>query len=75
MKKILITGSHGFIARNTALLLKKKSYKVHGIGNGKWNKIKAELSSSNDSEKIKIEKIVKPLEGLFVLQVHDNTKL
>ena len=38
MKKILITGSHGFLARNTAFLLKKKSYKVYGIGNGKWNK-------------------------------------
>ena len=38
MKKILITGSHGFLARNTAVLLKKKSYKVYGIGNGKWNK-------------------------------------
>jgi nucleoside-diphosphate-sugar epimerase len=35
MKKILITGSHGFLARNTAFLLKKKSYKVYGIGNGK----------------------------------------
>lgn len=38
MKKILITGSHGFLARNTALLLKKNSYKVYGIGNGKWSK-------------------------------------
>ena len=38
MNKILITGSHGFLARNTALLLKKKSYKVYGIGNGKWSK-------------------------------------
>ena len=38
MKKILITGSHGFLARNTAFLLKNKSYKVYGIGNGKWKK-------------------------------------
>ena len=38
MKKILITGSHGFLARNTAFLLKNKSYKVYGIGNGKWEK-------------------------------------
>ncbi len=38
MKKILITGSHGFLARHTAYLLKKKHYKIHGIGNGKWTK-------------------------------------
>lgn len=38
MKKILITGSHGFLGRNTALLLKKNSYKVLGIGNGNWTK-------------------------------------
>ena len=38
MKKILITGSHGFLARNIAFLLNKKSCNVYGIGNGKWNK-------------------------------------
>ena len=38
MKKILITGSHGFLGRNLSVLLKKKSYKVYGIGNGKWSK-------------------------------------
>ncbi len=38
MKKILITGSHGFLARHTAYLLKKKHCKIHGIGNGKWTK-------------------------------------
>ena len=38
MKKILITGSHGFLARHTAYLLKKKHYKIYGIGNGKWTK-------------------------------------
>ena len=38
MKKILITGSHGFLGRNMSILLKKNFYKVYGIGNGKWSK-------------------------------------
>tara|TARA_B100000965_G_C19471068_1_gene704141 strand:- start:105 stop:1013 length:909 start_codon:yes stop_codon:yes gene_type:complete len=37
-KKVLITGSHGFLARNLSRLLSKNSYKVYGIGNGKWKK-------------------------------------
>ena len=38
MKKILITGSHGFLGRNISKILSKKSYIVHGIGNGNWTK-------------------------------------
>jgi len=37
-KKILITGSHGFIAKNIAKKLKKKNFNVYGIGRGKWEK-------------------------------------
>ena len=34
--KILITGSQGFLARNLALSLKEKKFKVYGIGRGRW---------------------------------------
>ena len=37
-KKILITGSHGYIAKNIAKKLKKKNFDVYGIGRGKWEK-------------------------------------
>ncbi len=37
-KKILITGSHGFLGRNLSFFLKKKNYKTYGIGNGNWKK-------------------------------------
>ena len=38
MKKILITGSHGFLGRNISKILSKKSFIVYGIGNGNWSK-------------------------------------
>ena len=37
-KKILITGSHGYIAKNIAKKLKKKNFDLYGIGRGKWEK-------------------------------------
>ena len=37
-KKILITGSHGYIAKNIAKKLKKKNFNIYGIGRGKWEK-------------------------------------
>jgi len=37
-KKILITGSHGYIAKNIAKKLQKKNFIVYGIGRGKWVK-------------------------------------
>ena len=37
-KKILITGSNGYIAKNIAKKLKKKNFNVYGIGRGKWKK-------------------------------------
>ena len=37
-KKILITGSNGYIAKNIAKKLKKKNFNVYGIGRGKWRK-------------------------------------
>lgn len=36
MKKVLVTGAHGFVGRNAALAFKKKGYRVIGIGLGKW---------------------------------------
>lgn len=38
MKKILITGSHGFLGRNISKTLSKKSFLIEGIGNGNWTK-------------------------------------
>ena len=38
MKKILITGSHGFLARHVSKMLSQNSFKVYGIGHGKWKK-------------------------------------
>ena len=38
-KKILITGSQGYIAKNIAKILKKKNFNVYGIDRGKWKKI------------------------------------
>jgi UDP-glucose 4-epimerase len=38
MKKVLITGSHGFIARNISKTLSGKSLQIEGIGNGNWTK-------------------------------------
>ncbi len=42
MKKILITGSHGFLARNIAFLLKKNLVKYMGLvmANGTKNNTK-----------------------------------
>lgn len=37
-KKILITGSNGYIARHIAKKLKKKNFNVYGIGRSKWVK-------------------------------------
>ena len=37
-KKILITGSHGYIAKNIAKKLTAKNFTVYGIGKGKWEK-------------------------------------
>lgn len=37
-KNILITGAEGFIARNIALFLKNKKFKLYGIGRKKFNK-------------------------------------
>lgn len=34
---ILITGSQGFLARNLALKLKRKNFKIYGIGRGDWS--------------------------------------
>lgn len=36
MKKVLITGAHGFLGRHTALCFKQKGYRVYGIGHGSW---------------------------------------
>ncbi len=36
MKRILITGAHGFLGRNTATLFKQKGTEVIGIGHGHW---------------------------------------
>ena len=38
MKKILITGSHGFLGRNISKTLSKRFFKISGIGNGNWSK-------------------------------------
>ena len=38
MKKILITGAHGFLARHVSKTLSQNSFKVYGIGHGKWKK-------------------------------------
>ena len=38
MKKILITGSHGYLGRNISKTLSKKTFKIYGIGNGNWSK-------------------------------------
>mgnify|MGYP003685492051 CR=1 FL=1 len=37
-RKILITGSSGYIAKNIAIKLKKKNFLIYGIGRGKWTK-------------------------------------
>ena len=37
-KKILITGSQGYIAKNIAKKLQNKNIIVHGIGRGEWKK-------------------------------------
>ena len=37
-KKILITGSQGYIAKNVAKKLQKKNFNVYGIGRGEWEK-------------------------------------
>ena len=37
-RKILITGSNGYIAKNIAIKLKKKNFRIYGIGRGKWTK-------------------------------------
>ena len=37
-KKILITGSQGYIAKNVAKKLQKKNFNVYGIGRGEWVK-------------------------------------
>ena len=60
-KKILITGSQGYIARNIAKKFKKKNFYVCGIGRGNWKKkdykkwgysdqINAELTKKNLSK-------------------------
>jgi len=36
MKRILITGTFGFLGKNTALAFKKEGCHVTGIGHGKW---------------------------------------
>jgi UDP-glucose 4-epimerase len=36
---ILITGSQGFLAKNLSLKLKKKNFKIYGIGRGDWSSI------------------------------------
>ncbi len=36
MKRVLVTGAYGFLGRYTALLFKKKGYRVIGIGHGHW---------------------------------------
>tara|TARA_B100000780_G_C21045677_1_gene419762 strand:+ start:70 stop:975 length:906 start_codon:yes stop_codon:yes gene_type:complete len=38
MKKILITGSHGFLGRNISKILSQKPFLIEGIGNGSWSK-------------------------------------
>ena len=38
MKKILITGSHGFLGRNISKTLNQKYFVIEGIGNGSWSK-------------------------------------
>ena len=37
-KKILITGSQGYIAKNVAKKLQKKNFNVYGIGRGEGEK-------------------------------------
>ncbi|MBI5100165.1 MAG: NAD-dependent epimerase/dehydratase family protein [Nitrospirae bacterium] len=36
MRKVLITGTHGFLGRHTASTFKKLGYNVTGVGHGKW---------------------------------------
>ncbi len=36
MKKIIITGTYGFLGQNTALKFKENGYKVYGCGHGYW---------------------------------------
>jgi UDP-glucose 4-epimerase len=38
MKKVLITGSHGFLGRNISKTLSGKSLLIEGIGHGNWKK-------------------------------------
>ena len=35
---ILITGSQGFLAKNLALKLKNKNFRIYGIGRGNWKR-------------------------------------
>lgn len=36
MKRVLVTGAHGFLGRHAAALFKKKGFEVVGIGHGHW---------------------------------------
>lgn len=36
MKRVLVTGAHGFLGRHTAAYFKKHGYEVIGIGHGFW---------------------------------------
>ncbi len=38
MKRVLVTGAHGFLGRHTAAHFKKHGYEVIGIGHGFWKK-------------------------------------
>ena len=36
MKRVLITGAHGFLGRHAARVFSEQNWQVHGIGHGNW---------------------------------------
>ena len=79
-KKILITGSSGFVGNNLKKHLEKK-YKVYGIGRKKLNQknyfnlnIKNKKKINSFFQKNKFE-IVIHLRGILIIKITENLKL